>query len=70
MSTDEQIIQLLTEIRDGLREEAAWRQKVINESLRLQRKGNLWQRIGLFAWGLVVVGAVIALYYYFRSPGR
>jgi hypothetical protein len=37
MSSDEEIIRLLTEIRDNLQEEAAWRRKVSDESVRLQQ---------------------------------
>ena len=54
MATDEEIIRLLTEIRDDLHEESVWRRKVIDQSVRLQRTGILWQRIAIAAWGFVV----------------
>ena len=70
MTNDEQIIRLLTEIRDDLHEEAAWRRKVIDESVRLQRMGILWQRIAVTAWGFVVVVGVLFGIYYMGLFGR
>ncbi len=64
MTSDEEIIRLLTEIRDDLHEESVWRRKVIEQSVRLQRRGILLQRIGL-AVGVVaiVAGVVLGIYY-------
>jgi hypothetical protein len=70
MTNDEQIIRLLTEIRDDLQEEAARRRKVIDESVRLQRMGILWQRIAVAAWGFVVVVGVLFGIYYMGLLGR
>ena len=53
------VVRLLTEICDNQREEIAWRNKVIEESLRLQRTAVRWQRIGLVVAGLVVVAGVM-----------
>lgn len=58
MDNDNAIIQLLTEIRDNQREESAWRKKVIEESVRLQRVAVRWQRIALVAAGLLIIGGV------------
>jgi hypothetical protein len=70
MTNDEQIIRLLTEIRDDLHEESVWRRKVIDESVRLQRMGILWQRIAVAAWGFVVVVGVLFLIYSMGLFGR
>jgi len=55
------VVRLLTEIRDNQREEIAWRNKVIEESLRLQRIAVRWQRIGLVVAGLIVVAGVMLI---------
>ena len=70
MATDEEIIRLLTEIRDDLHEESVWRRKVIDQSVRLQRTGILWQRIAIAAWGFVVIVGVLFLIYYVGLFGR
>ena len=59
MGENDLVVRLLTEIRDNQREEIAWRNKVIEESLRLQRTAVRWQRIGLVVAGLVVVAGVM-----------
>lgn len=61
MTSDEEIVQLLTEIRDNLREESDWRRRVISESVRLQRVGVRWQRMGLAVAGLAIMAGVIGL---------
>jgi hypothetical protein len=63
MSSDEEIIRLLTEIRDNLQEEAAWRRKVSDESVRLQQLGIRQQRIAIIVGGLVVLGGVLLVIY-------
>ncbi len=70
MTSDEEIIRLLTEIRDDLDEESVWRRKVIEQSVRLQRTGILWQRIAVAAWGFVVVAGVLFLIYYMGLFGK
>jgi hypothetical protein len=70
MTNDEEIIRLLTEIRDDLHEEAVWRRKVIDQSVRLQRTGILWQRIAVAAWSFVVVAGVLFLIYYMGLFGK
>ena len=44
---DDEIIRLLTEIRDAQREELEYRRLLAEQSLALQRRGILWQRIGI-----------------------
>jgi hypothetical protein len=60
MTTDEEIIRLLTEIRDNQLEDIAWRRKVTEDSIRLQRLGFRSQRIGLAIGGLAIVAALVA----------
>lgn len=43
----EQIIRLLTEIRDAQREERDYRKRAVDESIDLQRRAVRLQRIGL-----------------------
>ena len=61
MGENDVVVRLLTEIRDNQREEIAWRNKVIEESLRLQRIAVRWQRIGLVVAGLIVVAGVMLI---------
>ena len=61
MSNDDAIIKLLTEIRDNQREEIAWRKKVAEESLRLQRTAVSWQRIALVVVGLTIIAGILGV---------
>jgi hypothetical protein len=77
MTTDEQIIRLLTEIRDNLREESDWRRKAIDESARLQlesarlqRLGILQHRIALAIGGFAILAGVLFLTYYLGLFGK
>jgi hypothetical protein len=63
MTNDEEIIRLLTEIRDNLREEAAWRRKVADESVRLQRLGIRQHRIAVIVGGLIIIGGILVFIY-------
>jgi hypothetical protein len=63
MSSDEEIIRLLTEIRDNLQEEAAWRRKVSDESVRLQQLGIRQQRIAIIVGGWSSLGGVLLVIY-------
>ncbi len=57
-NADDQIIRLLTEMRDAQREEMAYRRKAVDESLALANRGVRMQRIGLLiVVAMVVVGA-------------
>jgi hypothetical protein len=63
VSNDDAIIRLLTEIRENQREEIAWRKKVIEESVRLQRAALRWQRLALLVGGLVIAaGALVVVF--------
>lgn len=44
---EEQIIRLLTDLRDAQREELAYRRRVVDESIGLQKRAVRLQRIGL-----------------------
>ena len=48
----DQIVQLLTEIRDGHREERDWRHQIAEKSLRFQRR-LYWMH--LFSTGIVLL---------------
>ena len=54
---EQQIIQLLTELRDAQREELAYRRRMLNESIALQRRAVRLQRMGL----AIVLGLVLLL---------
>ena len=70
MTSDEEIIRLLTEIRDNLREESDWRRKVADDSVRLQRLGIRQHRIGLAVGGLAIIAAlVVGLYLVAQGMG-
>ncbi|MGL4465447.1 MAG: hypothetical protein ACRDD1_15590 [Planctomycetia bacterium] len=62
-ANDERIVQLLTEIRDAQREEAAYRRKAVDESLALTRRAVRLQRLGLFVYMLVVLAAAVLIAY-------
>lgn len=77
MTTDEQIILLLTEIRDNLRDESEWRRKAIDESARLQLESSRLQllgirqhRIALAVWGFAMLAGVLFLTYYLGLFGK
>ncbi len=77
MTADEQIIRLLTEIRDNLREESDWRRKAIDESARVQLESARLQllgirqhRIGLAVGGFAIVAFVLLLAYYIGLFGK
>lgn len=54
--TDHQIIHLLTELRDLHREDLAYRRRVLEESMLLQRRSVRMQRLALpFLLGVVIV---------------
>jgi hypothetical protein len=61
MGNDRDIITILTEIRDNQREEIAWRKKVLEESLRLQRAGLRGQRLAMTIGGLLIFAGVSAV---------
>lgn len=52
---DDEIVRLLTEIRDNQVEDLDYRRQVMEQSLALQRRAVRWQRVGL-----VIVFVVIA----------
>jgi hypothetical protein len=56
----ETVIRLLTEIRDAQREESAYRKRVMDESLRLQRSAVVTQRVALGVVGALVMLGVLA----------
>ncbi|WP_157369435.1 hypothetical protein [Zavarzinella formosa] len=60
MTTDAeyQIIQLLTDLRDAQREELAYRRRVLDESIGLQRRAVKLQRIGVAIVLLVLVAGL------------
>lgn len=60
---EQQIIRLLTDLRDAQREEVTYRRRVLDESLGLQRRAVRLQRIGLaIVLGVLAVGVgLIAL---------
>ena len=60
-NADDQIIRLLTEMRDAHREEMAYRRNAIDESLALARRGLRMQRIGLLSVLAVVVVVVVVI---------
>jgi len=64
MTTDEEIIRLLTEIRDKLQDESDWRRKAIEESARLQRLGIIQHRIALTLGSIAILAGVLFLIYY------
>ena len=61
MDNHDAIIRLLTEIRDNQREEIAWRRKIIEESVHLQRLGVRRQMLGLVIVGLMIVAFLVWL---------
>lgn len=63
MENTEQIVRLLTEIRDNQREESDWRKRLIEESVRLQRGAVRMHRIGLAVGGLLILGGVLYVLY-------
>jgi len=65
MASEEEIIRLLTEIRDKLREESEWRRKVADDSVRLQRLGIRQHKIALAVGGFAIVAGVISLIWIF-----
>lgn len=59
MSSDaeQQIIRLLTELRDAQREDLAYRRRTLDESIALQRNAVAFQRIGLgILFAAIVLG--------------
>jgi hypothetical protein len=60
MSSDaeQEIVRLLTELRDAQREELAYRRRVLDESIALQRRAVRWQRGSLL---VILVGFVLLL---------
>ena len=57
---DGQIIRLLTEMRDAQKEELAYRRKVLDESMALQRRAVRLQRIGLLiVLVFIAVGGIL-----------
>jgi hypothetical protein len=66
---EQQIIRLLTDLRDAQREELAYRRRVLEESIGLQRRAVRLQRIGLaIILGMLAVGA--ALFVWAMSAAR
>jgi hypothetical protein len=63
MNSDDEIVRLLTEIRDNQREEMVFRKRSVEESIRLQRTGLRWYRIGL----VFVVVLIASFLVYFRN---
>jgi hypothetical protein len=47
MNNNDDVIRLLTEIRDIQREDVAWRRQAVEDSVRLQRKSLRAYRIGI-----------------------
>ena len=63
MNSENEIIRLLTEIRDQAREEIAWRKKIMEESLRIGRLGLRRQQIALISGLVIVTGGILFLIY-------
>ena len=60
---EQQIVRLLTELRDAQREDLAYRRKVLDESFSLQKRAIRLQRIGLLMVLVVIaVGVVVTLF--------
>lgn len=71
MDKQDQIIELLTEIRDLQREERDWRRKAVEESVHLQRVAIQRQMLALVIVAPLIVGALALLAWIFlRSTGR
>lgn len=71
MDKQDQIIELLTEIRDLQREERDWRRKAVEESVHLQRVGVQRQLLGLMIVVPLILGAVAYLAWtYLKATGR
>jgi hypothetical protein len=52
---EEQIVRLLTDLRDAQREDLVYRRKVLDESIGLQKRAIRFQRVGLVTV-LVAIG--------------
>jgi hypothetical protein len=61
VNNDNEVVQLLKEIRDNQREEIAWRKKIMEESMRMQRAGLRWQRFAMLFGLLLIGGGVLML---------
>jgi hypothetical protein len=65
-----QIVRLLTELRDAQREELAYRRRVLDESMAMQRRALRLQRLGLtVVVPLVIVAGAVALVW-LNAAGR
>jgi hypothetical protein len=59
---EQQIIRLLTDPRDAQRDELAYRRRVLDESIELQKRAVRLQRVGLaIVLGVVAVGVVMVV---------
>lgn len=60
---ERQIIQLLTELRDAQREELAYRRRMLDESMDLQRRALSRQRVAMVILPVLVLafGSIVGL---------
>ena len=63
MNSDNEIIRLLTEIRDQTRDEIAWRKKVMEESLKISRLGLRRQKLAMIVGLVFVTGSIVLMLY-------
>ena len=52
---NQEIVRLLTEMRDAQRADVEWRRRVMDESTAIQQRSLRWQRLGLLVAASMLV---------------